>query len=223
MPKRLIKKPQVDINNTLGGKNMKRFIAVAISILLFTSTFGCTPEKTDESSLTETTSLISSDESSQESIETSIPISDTEDISLPEHVFEDKQGFLRFTDSSGDISAVFPDEFSVLCTEYKPDCGIYLQNHDGTATLQIEAIENDGISREDLVDYLNETYTDSDIYINDAKNIICKTTVTDNSGNKSACYMKAVITDKGYNEAVLYFKAENENKYKSFFNKISIS
>ncbi len=202
---------------------MKKLIAATLFILSFAGLFGCSPEEAAESSVSETASVMSSAESSEESSENSIPQSSVEESSLPAHVVEDRKGYLKFTGSSGNISAVFPDDFSVLCTEYTPSDGIYLQNSDGTATLQIEAIENEGIDRETLVDYLEDNYSDAEVYVNDSKNIICKSAVTDGSGNKSVCYMKAVITEKGYNEAILYFKQSEKSKYEALFNKISIS
>ena len=202
---------------------MKKLIAAAVFISLVAGMYGCTPEKTEESSVSEAVSVISSDESSEESSKTNQSHSEAEENSLPEHITEEKKGYLKFTDSTGKVSATFPDTFSLLCTEYSPTDGIYLQNSDGTATLQIEAIKSEGVNRDSLVDYLKENYPDAEIYVNDSKNIIFKSTVTDTSGNKSVCFMKAVITGSGYNEAVLYCKEGEESKYESLFNRISIS
>ncbi len=202
---------------------MKKLIAAAILLLFTASIFGCSEEKNEDSPLSETTSVMSSAESSEESSKINISQSSIEESTLPEHVIEDRKGYLKFTSMSGSVSAIFPEDFSLLCSEYTPTDGIYLQNTDGTATLQIEAIKNEGIDRQSLVDYISANYPDSEVYVNDSKNIICKSTITDASGNKSLCYMKAVITDRGYNEAVLYFKENEKDKYEPLFNKISIS
>ncbi len=202
---------------------MKRLVTAAILILFMAGSFGCAHE-TEDSSVPETTvSLIYPTESSEESSKESYVLPSTEESSLPDNVSEDKSGYLKYTNNSGDLSATFPDEFSVLCTEYTPTDGIYLQNSDGTATLQIEAVLNEGADMESLVDFLSEQYPDAKVNINDSKKIICKSFLTDGSGNKVMCCLKAVITNKGYNEAVLYFDEKDRNKYESLFGKISIS
>ncbi len=202
---------------------MKKLMTVAVFILFITGVFGCTQQKSEDTSVPGAASVMSSAESSEEIIEISVPQPSDEEISLPDGVIEDKNGYLKYTSSTGAVSAVFPEDFSVLCTEYNPADGIYLQNSDGTATLQIEAVKNEGIDRESFVGYLKEKYPKAEVFVNDSKNIICKSSITDSSGNKSLCYMRAIITDKGYNEAILYFKESETKKYDSVFNKITVA
>lgn len=202
---------------------MKKQLIIFISAIALFAASGCSGNDEESEPVQETASTVVSVESMEEISVVSQEEKSEVVSTLPDGVKEDKKGYLKYTDSGKSITAIFPDSFSVLDSEYTPENGIYLQNADGTATLQIESVKNEGIARNDLSEYLKETYPDADVYISDSKNIICKSTVTDSSGNQVMSYMKAVITDNGYNEAILYFKESDKKQFETIFNKIKIS
>ena len=195
-------------------------ITIFLSALVLLISSGCSGQSDDlsvnETASEETTKTVSvtiSQVSEEESVEES---------HLPDGISEDKKGFLKFISYSGKISAVFPDKFNTLCSGYTPTDGIYLQTSDGKATLQLEYVENKGITKNSLVDYLKETYPDASIYINDEKNVICKVKMKDSQDNVVYSYLKAIVDDNGYKSAILFFKEAEMKNYETVFSKIKI-
>ncbi len=205
---------------------MKIIIVILSAAILITSAAGCSKaEKEDETASAEekVSAIVHKKDEVSVSIVSELIESSESEYTIPDSIEEYKNGFLKYSDTSKKISAVFSSEFTYQNKEYTNPSGIFLTNADGSASLQIEAVDNKGINRNDLVDYLKNTYPDYKVYINDSKNIICKGYTTDAGDNKVLRYMKAIITDNGYNEAVLYFKEDNKSKYENIFNKISLS
>ena len=88
--------------------------------------------------------------------------------------------------------------------------------------MQLEYVENKGITKNSLVDYLKETYPDASIYINDEKNVICKVKMKDSQDNVVYSYLKAIVDDNGYKSAILFFKEAEMKNYETVFSKIKI-
>ncbi len=203
---------------------MKKTVILILTAAFIISAAGCGgKEKEEEASVTGSSPAIIHRESSVSSPESSTAVSSKQESRLPDGVHEEKEGFLRYTSPGKEITSVFSSEFNTENTEYRPAIGIMLSDDDGSATLQIEAVKNKGISRNDLVDYLKETYPDAEVYVTDNKQIICKSKIKDGSGTEVMAYLKAAVTDIGYNEAVLFFKESDKSKYETVFNRITLS
>lgn len=189
------------------------------AVLLFS---GCSRTDNQESASPQTTesetaSLITADISSGEQQ------SSAQESSLPEQLSPAREGFLKYISPKKSMTAVFPQDFSVLREDYKTLDGILLQNQNGSASLQLESLSGENITRTALTDYLTKTYPQASISLRDSKTVICKTPVTDKKGNHLLAYMKAVISPDGYNEAVLYFNEKDKSEFESVFDKISVS
>ena len=203
---------------------MKKAMILFISAVFAVSAAACSGgEKTEEASVSGTAPAVVHRESSEPSAQSSIPVSSEEESRLPDGVHKDKENFLRYTSPGKEVTAVFSDEFNTENTDYRPAIGIMLSNAEGSASLQIEAVKNQGITRSGLEGYLKENYPDSEIYITDNKQIVCKRKTKDSSGKEIMAYLKAGITDKGYNEAILFFKESEKGKYETVFNRITLS
>lgn len=216
---------------------MKKFICIIASLLLCTiAVSGCGNSQTEknESSVTggnnETSavqSLISSeisDSSTDISVQSSEPDEQSsEEISLPVGVSQTPTGNLKYTNSVLSLSVTFPSEFCMTDTAYTPPYGIYLKNSDGTATLQLESVEDKNVTVEDFAESLRKEAPDGEVYITDAKDIICKRTMTDRSGNELMIFIKVRVKNGGYNDATLYCKVDEKEKYEKLFNKINFS
>lgn len=211
---------------------MKRIIIAAAILTLAAFSAGCknqssTAAQSDSVQYSSSSSYAVSSEPEQQSNEASQPseisdISAEETSALPYGVREYKDGLLEYISTSGKLTATFPEALCVENKDYVPKDGIYLQTEDGKQTLQLETVESEGIDRNSLVDYLEETYPDAKVYITDSRLVICKMTTKDKSGNKVCAYMKAKVSDTGYNEAVLYFHQEDSRQSENIFNKISL-
>lgn len=192
-------------------------IFCALTLLLFSACGGTGSDESVEETVSGEVS---------EMISISVPQSSTEESKeeskLPDGISEEKKGFLRFTSYSGRVSAVFPEMFQTLCQGYTPTDGIYLQTSDGKATLQLEYVDNEGITKNDLSDYLKQTYPGANVFINDDKNVICKTTIKDSQKNTVCCYLKAIVDSEGYREAILFFKEADKKTYETIFNQITL-
>ena len=209
----------------------KLFILLSAGILLI-SFAGCSNNddentiRNESSQITETTSSAPSQpENSQISIirpESSASES-SEESRLPDGITEGQDGMLNYINKTANLKVNFPKEFNTLSTEYKPAAGIYLQNSEGTATLQIEAVKNEGITKSDLTEYLKKKYTSASVSEDATKNILCKTTVKNSKGQTVASYLKAEVTTEGYNEIILYFQPSEKDIYESVFDKINFS
>ncbi|MBR2175727.1 MAG: hypothetical protein IJ861_02120 [Clostridia bacterium] len=203
---------------------MKKCLLITAAVLLTFLLSACSQSSSDESSEnSENTMIVTADISSQSYEPVSEPPESSSEISLPQGIYESKKGYLKFINKHNTMTVTFPEEFYLTDDDYIPSDGIYLQNKDGTATLQLEVIENEGVSKDDLVAYLKETYANAEVYVNDARIIICKAITKDAKGNQVAAYLKAKITDSGYQEAVLYFHEEDKTRFEPIFNKITLS
>lgn len=203
---------------------MKKTIILILLTAILTTAAGCTgKEKDEEASVSASSPTVIHRESSAASQQSSIPVSSAQESRLPDGVHEDKEGFLRYTSPGKEITAVFSSEFNTEMTEYRPAVGIMLTNGEGNATLQIESVKNQGVSRNDLVDYLKENYSDAEVVVNDKKQIICKSKAKDGSGKEVMAYLKAAVTDNGYNEVILFFDKSEKSKYETVFNRITLS
>lgn len=216
---------------------MKKFICIISALILCTASLtGCgnsQAEKNessvtgnDESSVVQ--NLISSEISeSSTDISSSIVSEDEEpseeEMSLPEGVTKTPSGNLQYKNSVLSLSVTFPSEFCMLETSYTPPYGIYLKNLDGTATLQLESTVEKNVTVEDFAESLKKQDPDSEVYITDAKDVICKRKSVDRSGNDVAILMKIRIKNGGYNDAVIYCKPEEKEKYEKLFKKINFS
>ena len=216
---------------------MKKFICIIASLLLCTAAIsGCSGSQaeTSETSATDNSNTASvaqssviseiSDSSTESSTESSTAEENsTNEISLPVGVSETPTGNLKYTNSVLSLSVTFPSEFCILDTSYTPPYGIYLQNIDGTATLQLESVEDKNVTVEDFAQSLQETAPDGEVYITDSKDIICKRTTTDRSGNELMIFIKVRVKNGGYNDATLYCMADERAKYEPLFNRINFS
>lgn len=216
---------------------MKKFICIIASLLLCTAAIsGCgnTQTETNESSVTsgnKETSAVQSyvssdtnDSSTDIPVQSSIPEEQSsEEISLPDGVSKTPTGNLQYKNSVLSLSVTFPSEFCITDTAYTPPYGIYLKNSDGTATLQLESVEDKNVTVEDFAESLKKQAPDGEVYITDAKDIICKRTTTDRSGSELMIFIKVRVKNGGYNDATLYCKADERAKYEKLFNKINFS
>lgn len=217
---------------------MKTFICIIASLLLCTIALsGCGGSQTEknESSVTggenseisALQSLISSeisDSSTDISVQNSEPEEQSsEEVSLPAGVTQTPTGNLQYTNSVLSLSVTFPSEFCMTDTAYTPPYGIYLKNSDGTATLQLESVEDKNVTVEDFAESLKNEAPDGEVYITDAKDIICKRTMTDRSDNELMIFIKVRVKNGGYNNATLYCKVDEREKYEKLFNKINFS
>ncbi|MDD6488306.1 MAG: hypothetical protein PUG48_00610 [Clostridia bacterium] len=221
---------------------MKKFICIIASMILCTAAIsGCgnSQTKTNESSVTtsknsETSTVQSSVQSETNESSTDISVQSSEadeqsseeipeEISLPDGVIQTPTGNLQYKNSVLSLSVTFPSEFCMTDTAYTPPYGIYLKNTDGTATLQLESVEDKNVTVEDFAESLKNEASDGEVYITDAKDIVCKRTIIDRSNNEVMIFMKVRVKNGGYNEAVLYCKPDEREKYEKLFSKINFS
>ena len=229
---------RADWNIKFSGENlMKKFICIIASLMLCTAAIsgcGSSQTETNESSVTNKNSTAStlqssvSSETTDNSTEISIQSSEqdeqnSEEISLPDGVSKTPTGNLQYKNSVLSLSVTFPSEFCITDTAYTPPYGIYLKNSDGTATLQLESVEDKNVTVEDFAESLRKQAPDGEVYITDAKDIICKRTTTDRSGNELMIFIKVRVKNGGYNNAALYCKVDERAKYETLFNKINFS
>ncbi len=212
---------------------MKKILCV-LSVLFLCAAAGCSGQTNEESDLnnanSEETRDINTDEISVDisdivGLKPSAPESSEEsskEPSYPDGITQKKSGTLEFRSKSEKVISVFSDTFSEIDTDSEPGDGIFLQTHDGKATLLLDFVENNGITQDDLVNYLKDTYstepeTDGD------DTVICKIDALDQKENKLNVYLKAVIKDGGYSEAVLCFDKEQQETYDKIFEEIELS
>ena len=166
-----------------------------------------------EESLVSDISLELSDEEYESSAEVKPPIG----------VSRESNGKFKFTSSVLSLSVTFPDEFCLINDDYSPQYGIYLQNVPGTATILLEAVEDETLTHRQLAEYLRSQYPDSEVYINDKKEVLCKMTAKDQNGNSVYIMQKFQTRPGGYNKIVLCCKPEEKSKYTSVFKEIKFS
>ena len=170
-----------------------------------------TSEESEESREPSKTSQIS------EVSQTSAPVK------LPVGVSRASKGKLKYTSSVLSLNAVFPEEFCILNTDYIPKYGIYLQNAEGTATLLAESVEDTTLTYRQMSEYLKSRYPDARVYTTDRKDVICKMTTTDQSGNEIYVFQRIKVKNGGYNEIALCCRPEESAKYEKAFNETSLS
>lgn len=144
-----------------------------------------------------------------------------EEIQLPVGVSRAGKGKLKFTTSVLSLSAVFPEEFCLLNTDYYPSYGIYLKNKEGTATLLLASVVDETLTYRRMAEYLREKYPSAKVSTNDNKDVVCKMAMTDGEGNKLFVFQKIRVRTGGYNEIVLCCRAEDTPRYEKEFNEIN--
>ena len=160
-----------------------------------------------------------SSESSRESTYPFEPVASSSEPSsqaeptLPGGVVKQSSQKLRFTTSVLSLSAVFPDEFYVEASDYKPQYGIYLQNDTGTATLLIEAVNDTTMTYREMKDYLTEKYPEADIRITDKKEVTCQRKMTDKSGKEYIAMEKFHLVKGGYHLAAICCRPADKTIY----------
>lgn len=219
---------------------MKKFICIIASVILSMVVVGCNNGSTEGSSQTENISDIQSstqqsvendtqpsEESSSQAQESSDEIlqdNDESSIVLPEGVTEDINGNkLKYTNSVLSLSVTFPSDFCILNNDYTPVYGIYLQNTEGTATLILESVEDTTTNPTDLAAALSDMYPDTEVYITDYRDVVCKRTYTDRNGNEVMSFLKVRTKTGGYNEILLTFSADQKDEFEAIFNQINFS
>lgn len=218
---------------------MKKFVCIISSILLsMTALSGCNrgntetsspsqssvqiQENSTQSSVSENTEISVSVQESSEELQESSEEPTESSLPVPEGVTESGSK-LRYTNSVLSLSVTFPREFCIINGDYTPLYGIYLRNIDGTATLLMESVEDTTTAPSDLADYLSEKYPDSEVYITDYREIVCKRQATDRAGNEVISFVKIKTKDGGYNEILLTCSIEDKEKFEPIFNQIAFS
>ncbi len=164
-----------------------------------------------------------SDSSAESSADASEASHQTAPAELPPGLTRVSKGKLQFTSSVLSLNAVFPDQFCVIDTDYIPQYGIYLQNADGTATLLAESIEDTTLTYRQMSEYLKNRYPEAKVYTSDRKDVICKMTTTDQSGNEIFVFQRIKVKNGGYNELTLCCRPEERSKYERVFNETSLT
>lgn len=196
---------------------MKRVIFILTALILSLFFSACANSSQPETSSQDSV-LRSHDEILESSAEELSEIS--EQSQLPAMLTRNSNGSLKYKNDFLSMSVSFPADFCIVDESYTPVNGIYLRNIEGTATLQLESVEDNDVSPNDLADYLREKYEGSVVYVTDTKDVVCKNTVTDRKGNRVVSYLKIRTKKGGYNEAILYFHEENQEKFENLFNQI---
>lgn len=139
---------------------------------------------------------------------------------LPYGVERASKNKLKYKTSILSLSVEFPDEFYIESGDYKPKYGIYLQNDTGTATLLIEAVNDNTLTYRQLKDYLIEKYPKADVTTTDKKEVICKMSMTDKNSNEFFSMQKFKTVKGGYHLASLNCRTSEKEKYSSLFSDI---
>ena len=157
------------------------------------STVSIIPQQSSESSKESSTAS----QASEKAPESSSASQASAPVSLPAGVSRVSKGKLRYTSSVLSLNAVFPEEFCILDTDYIPRYGIYLQNAEGTATLLAESFEDTTLTYRQMSDYLKNRYPDARVYTTDQKDVICRMTTTDQSGNEVFVFQRIKVKNGG--------------------------
>lgn len=221
---------------------MKKFVCIIASVILSTAAlYGCSGEnssdsensvqKSDVAVIQSSVSDISETDISEQQISSESKNENLSDVSqeesensfvLPDGVTESGNK-LKYTNSVLSLSVTFPKEFCILDQDYTPQYGIYLQNTDGTATLLVESVIDTTTAVNDLAAVLEEKYPDSEIYITDYREIVCKRESVDRAGNEVISFLKVKTKDGGYNEILLTCSVNDKDEFESIFNQIKFS
>ncbi len=205
---------------------MKRLKYILSAILLLLILCSCSKDNSQQEEVSSAPSKHSS--YSENSVKaSSSPFvtsrnSDTEKKdSLPYGVERASKNKLRYKTSVLSMSVVFPDQFYIEAGDYKPQYGIYLQNDTGTATLLMEAVNDNTLTYRQLKDYLSEKYPQAEIKTTNKKEVICRMSMTDKNGNEFYNMQKFKTSKGGYHLASLSCRPSDKEKYTSVFADIS--
>lgn len=204
---------------------MKHITKLVIITAALASMWGCSSTGEDSASkgTSSAPSLSSYTDTAESSTQISVrhtPIEEKKKPSLPSEIRSIGDGRLSYSTSVLSMSVTFPYEFRFKAEDYQPPYGIYLQNDTGTATLLLEAVNDNTISYRDMKEYLQDKYPQAEIHITDKKDVTCKRTMTDSSGNSYIAMQKYRLVKGGYQLASLCCLPEEDKKYSSVFSEI---
>ncbi len=141
--------------------------------------------------------------------------------SLPKRVERKDKDTLKYKIESSAYTVFFPDLFFIQDSDYKPERGIYLQNDEGTATLIIEAVEDNIVDNEQLNAYLRGKYPETEIS-NDESCVVLTKESEDLNGNHFILIQKMQTNENGYIIAAVSCKKEVSENYKKLIDHIYI-
>ncbi len=142
---------------------------------------------------------------------------------LPENTERVSSTEIRFSSKDFGTTMTFPADFNMICTEYTPKNGIYMQTSDGTATLMLQKIKDDTVKELDadaLVEYFKADKEIKSVKKDKNGDIICTTTKTDKEKNTAAVCEKIRIVKEGYIEAVICYRESDREKYADIADKV---
>ena len=198
---------------------MKKILCIFLCFIAAIPLSGCLKNENEDvlpADTVSTTTNLSSEK--PESMESSI----AEEISYPSDTDEIDSDSLRYKSKDGKITAVFPKMFQKKSDDFKSESGIYLSTTDGNATLQIDYIYSQGITKESFVEYLEKKYKSSKADTTDSKYVLFKSKIKDKKNNNVILYMKALLKKDGYSEAILCYHESDKDKYEKLLQKIEI-
>ncbi len=196
---------------------MKKALCISICFIMAVSMAGCFKNK-DAAVTTDTESIVYpntiSDETSKKEVHN--------DISYPEETEEIDAENLRFKSSSGNIVATFPKIFCRKVEDAAVNEGIYLTTEDGKATLQLDHVISEEITRDKLKEYLEKQYKNSKAELIDENILIFRTINTDKKKNKAVTCLKAVVKDNSYTQVIVSYHESDSSLYESIIDKVEI-
>lgn len=199
---------------------MKRLLCITLCFIAVLPLSGCFKNENEDVLPADAVSSKSVSQYSDKTDNTESSI--TEEISYPAETDEVDSDSLRFKSKDGKIIAVFPKMFWKKSDDFKSESGIYLSTTDGNATLEIDYIKSEGITKESFVEYLEKKYKSSKADTTDPKYIIFSTKIKDKKNNVVIMNMKALLKEDGYSEAVLCYHESDKDKYTDLLQKIEI-
>ena len=142
---------------------------------------------------------------------------------LPENTERVSSAEIRYSSKDFGATVTFPADFNMICSEYTPKNGIYMQTSDGTATLMLQRIKDDTVKELDadaLVEFFKSDKEIKSVKKDKNGDIICMTTKTDKEKNTAAVCEKIRIVKDGYIEAVVCYRESDSEKYADIADKI---
>ena len=187
---------------------MKKIVGMLLAGAVMLSLWGCPQGQesvSEKPSAASRSSAVSRRETSSVSESASVASESSAEPErvLPGGVTKASGNKLRFTTSVLSLSAFFPDEFYVEANDYKPQYGIYLQNDTGTATLLLEAVNDNTMTYREMKEYLQGLYPDAEVRITDKKEVTCQRRMTDKSGKQYLAMQKFHVVRGGYHLAAI--------------------
>lgn len=196
-------------------KKTAAIIAAAAAVLTLCSCAGTEQQSSVSSS--EVQSQVS-EVTKQESIRQP-EYSDT----LPKNTERVSSTEIRFSSKDFGVTVTFPADFNMICSEYTPKSGIYMQTSDGTATLMLQRIKDDTVKELDadaLIEYFKADKEIKSVKKDKNGDIVCLTAKTDKEKNTAAVCEKIRIVKDGYIEAVICYRESDHEKYADIADKI---